>query len=436
MRHGTKERSDPPGPPAPSDPPGAWTRYDRAGREGDGTGGLRAVSWEERLAALEGPDRPLPLVALRCADRVEPVRERARALLREALDGDPSAEVVAAVAGVALAVAGRRHGGWGRELLAEQLAHARVREVLLFAADPVTRRFAHRTALDAGLLPAGRAVRAAAWDPDRRVRAMCLAVVADVPGARAADLDVLVASKWPDARAAGVGALGATGRGAAAERFLADRSGAVRAAAREAVRADGGRPADWCRARCAEAGRWPYAPVGLAECAERTDGDTALLRELTGHPTARVRASAVAGLRALDPGAWQGVLPLLDDPSAAVVREAAKTLVENAHRVPVEALAARTAPDRSYLQRSHALRVLAKSYRTEAFVELMRMLDDPHPTLRSRAALAASRRSWLGYGTTPRQAAELLDVLDRHADAPTWRAARIREGLARVRERG
>ena len=80
--------------------------------------------------------------------------------------------------------------------------------------------------------------------------------------------------------------------------------------------------------------------------------------------------------------------------------------------------------------------MLAKSYRTEAFVELMRMLDDPHPTLRSRAALAASRRSWLGYGTTPRQAAELLDVLDRHADAPTWRAARIREGLARVRERG
>ena len=51
------------------------------------------------------------------------------------------------------------------------------------------------------------------------------------------------------------------------------------------------------------------------------------------------------------------MLPLLDDPSAAVVREAAKTLVENAHRVPVEALAARTAPERSYLQRSHALRI-------------------------------------------------------------------------------
>ncbi|MFE9042108.1 hypothetical protein ACFYOG_14445 [Streptomyces sp. NPDC007818] len=366
---------------------------------------------------------------------MEPVRERARVLLREALDAAPPAETVAAVAGVALAVAGRRYGDWGRELLTEHLAHARVREALLRAADPVTRRFAHRTALDAGLLPDGGAALAAAWDPDRRVRAMCLAAVADVPDARAADLDVLLASKWPDARAAAVHALGATGRGAAAERFLADRSRAVRAAAREAVRASGGRPAAWCRARCAEAGRWPYAPAGLAECAERTDGDTALLRELTGHPTARVRASAVAGLRVLDPGGWRTALPLLDDPSAAVVREAGKTLVENAHRVPTEALAARTAPERSYLQRSHALRVLAEGYRPEAFVEVMRMLDDPHPTLRSRAARAASRRHWLAHDSTPEEAAELLGLLDRHADALTWRAARIREGLVRARGR-
>ncbi|MFF9344166.1 hypothetical protein ACF1CG_30990 [Streptomyces sp. NPDC014773] len=434
MRHGTKERSGPPRPPTPSDPPGAWTRYDRAAREGGGAGGLRAASWEERLAALDGTDRPLPLVALRCADRVEPVRERARALLREALDGAAPAEVVA-VAGVALAAAGRRHGGWGRELVAERLAHARVREALLSAADPATRRFAHRTALDAGLLPAGRAAWAATWDPDRRVRAMCLAVVADAPDAREADLDALLASKWPDARAAAVDALGATGRGAAAERFLADRSRAVRTAAREAVRTSGGRPADWCRARCAEAERWPYAPLGLAECAERTDGDTALLRELTAHPTARVRASAVAGLRLLDPEGWRTVLPLLDDPSAAVVRETGKTLVENAHRVPVEALAARTAPGRSYLQRSHALRVLAESYRTEAFVELMRMLDDPHPTLRSRAALAASRRGWVADGTTPAAAAELLELLDRHAGLFARRAAWMRESLARARDR-
>ncbi|MFB7360787.1 hypothetical protein [Streptomyces hydrogenans] len=435
MRHGTKERSGPPRPPRPSDPPRAWTGYDRAARRRDGAAGLLAASWEERLAALDGPDLPPQLVALRCADRVEPVRERARALLREVLDAAPPAGTVVAVAGVVLAVAGRRHGGWGQELLTERVAHARVREALLFAADPVTRRFAHRAALDAGRLPEGRAALAAAWDPDRRVRAMCLAAVADVPDARAADLDVLLASKWPDARAAAVGALAATGRGAAAERFLVDRSRTVRTAAREAVRAAGGRPADWCRARCAEPGRWPYAPLGLAECAERTDGDTALLRELTGHPTARVRASAVAGLRILDPGGWQTALPLLDDPSAAVVREAGKTLVEHAHRVPAEALAARTAPGRSYLQRSHALRVLAESYRTEAFVTLMRMLDDPHPTLRARAALAASRRHWLAHETTPEEAAELLALLDRHADALTWRATRIRECLPRVRDR-
>ncbi|WP_406859806.1 hypothetical protein ABZO31_05390 [Streptomyces sp. HUAS MG47] len=424
-----------------ADPPAVWVRYDREVRAEGGAvapgglgGALCAASRADRRAALRQAAalprdelaRVLPLVAVRCADWVKPVRARARRLLRDALRGPLPAGALAATAAAVLAVEKRREGEAAHALLAEAFSDARVREVLLDAPDPVTRRFAHRAALDGGLLPAERAAWTAAADPDRLVRGMCLAAVADVPDPDPAHLSVLLTSKWPETRAAAVAAL------TDAEPYLADRSGTVRAAAREAVRASGGHPADLCRAQCADAARRPYAPVGLAECAERTDEDLPLLRELTTHPVARVRASAVAGLRTLDPKGWQRVLPLLDDPSAAVVHEVTRSLSEHAYSLPGDELLARIAPERPYPQRAAALRLLSLGYSSHRMLGLMRMLEDPHPRLRARAALAATRRAYIAWPTPPEVAVEVLELLDRHHDVlRAWDRSHLREVLLR-----
>lgn len=305
------------------------------------------------------------------------------------------------------------------------------REALLAAPDRATRRFAHVRAIADGRLPWARTARAATKDPDVVVQQECAqaVLVAVRGGADPALLDPLLAAKWPGVRAAGVTALHGAGRHMDAEAFLADRSGIVRACARWVVRQVGGDPAEWCRRRCEGPTPLPYAPVGLAECQERTDEDTVLLRALTDHPVARVRASAVAGLRVLEPADWQGVLPLLDDPSAAVVREVANTLVEHAYRVPEEEFLARTAPDRPYPQRAAGLRVVSERYDVVRLRCSLRMLDDPDPRLRERAVRSTHRVHWTTHDLTPHQAEEMLGLLERHGDSfPGWILSSIRGG--------
>ncbi|MEU9702972.1 hypothetical protein [Streptomyces sp. NPDC047981] len=309
---------------------------------------------------------------------------------------------------------------------------------LLAAPDPATRRFAHCWAGANGRLTLAQLARTAATDPDVLVREECAeAVLAAVrAGADPALLDPLLGARWPGVRSAGVTALHGAGRHGEAEGFLADRSGLVRACARWAVRQVGDDPADWYRRRCAESTIPPYAPLGLAECRERTDEDTGLLRALTGHPVARVRASAVAGLRVPAPRDWRGVLPLLDDPSAAVVREVAHTLVAHAHQVPAEELLTRAAPDRPYPRRAAALRVMSERYDGFRLLCALRMLDDPDPRLRERAARSAGRGWWITAGGSREEAEEMLGLLERHRGAlADWAHRSLTEGLTRALRR-
>lgn len=311
-------------------------------------------------------------------------------------------------------------------------------DVLLAAPHRPTRRFAYRRAIADGRLPPARSARAAAADPDVVVQDECARAVLTAvrEGADATLLDPLLKAPWPGVRSDAVTALHRAGRGGEAERFLADRSGTVRACARWVVRQAGGNPAEWYRRQCGGAAPLPYAPVGLAECQERTDEDTVLLRVLTGHPVARVRASAVAGLRVLEPGDWRGVLRLLDDPSAAVVREVAHTLAEHALRVPEEELLARAAPDRPYPQRAAALRVASERHDSVRLLCALRMMDDPSPRLRERAAKSANRAWYNADPRTAEQGEEMLTLLERHRDAfsvsiHSW----IRGGLLRAAAR-
>ncbi|MFD8013260.1 hypothetical protein [Streptomyces sp. NPDC058955] len=278
------------------------------------------------LSYTAGRPELLPLLAVRAADWVQPVRARAMALLREALPA-ASHEALAVTAPVILRIGGRLRGGAVAELLDGLLRGGdatRVNALLLGCRDGATRRAALAVVLDLGLYDGlGLALVAAGdHDPVVQERASSAAVATGRPDAT---VPVLLGSRFGRVRAAGVTALRGAGRHAEAEPYLYDRSGRTRACARWVVRQGGGDPVALYRAACAAPEPPARAPLGLGECGSR-GVDAARLRELTGHPDGRVRASAVAGLRLLDAVAPARMKALLDDPEPAVVREARRAL--------------------------------------------------------------------------------------------------------------
>ncbi|MFB8775288.1 hypothetical protein [Streptomyces broussonetiae] len=183
----------------------------------------------------------LPLVVVRCADWVAPVRERAREVLRASLDADTAV----ALAPLILRVGRRERGAHAVELLGERLRGLpRERRASLFtSADRSVRRYAYRLAVEEGLFSPAELARAAALDGDIVVQDRCAeAALAAVRESGAYDdvLPSLLAARGPRVRAAGVTALRAAGRPETAVPFLVDRSAMVRACARYVVRQYGG----------------------------------------------------------------------------------------------------------------------------------------------------------------------------------------------------
>ncbi|MER7819188.1 hypothetical protein [Streptomyces sp. NPDC096153] len=95
-------------------------------------------------------------------------------------------------------------------------------------------------------------------------------------------------------------------------------------------------PVSRSRADPADPGMPDWAPLGPAECGE--PADSALLWPLTTRLTPSVRARAVAGLHLLGRADVERLRPLLDDPTPAVVREAATTLLPWADLLPEDRL--------------------------------------------------------------------------------------------------
>ncbi|MFJ2156325.1 hypothetical protein [Streptomyces sp. NPDC087856] len=289
-----------------------------------------------REAALQqavGYRALLPLVVVRCADWVGQVRERARELLREAVDADTAV----ALAPLVLLFGRRGRGAFAIELVGGVLRSASPERLapLFVHPDRAVRRFVYRLAVEDGLLSPAQLARAAALDADTVVQNLCaeaaLAAVAKTGGYDEV-LEPLLGARNPRARASGVTALRAAGRVERAEGFLGDRSGVVRACARYVVRQGGGDPLALYRAWCLAADPVPGAVSGLAECGERADA--ALLWPLVSHASASVRARALGGLRVLDVVDVRRMLPLLDDPAPGVVREATLALLPSAGLVP------------------------------------------------------------------------------------------------------
>ncbi|MFE7463360.1 hypothetical protein ACFU6R_04555 [Streptomyces sp. NPDC057499] len=314
-----------------------------------------------REAALDqAEERPalLALVVIRCADWAAPVRERARELLART-----PPHRLAEHAALTLRIGRRSRGGFAQELLTGALhtGPADRVEALLDSADRATARLAHRVVVERRLLPAARLARTAAHHRDVLVQDLCagaaVAALGEGGDERAAEVvETLLSARQPRVRSAGVTALRRAGRHADAEPYLTDRSAVVRACARWVLRQDGTDPVPLYRALCADPTARPAAAAGLGECGAREDAEQ--VRALLTHPVPGVRAGAVAGLRALDAVRVDDVRPLLDDPSAAVVRQATAALLPWADRVPRELLHGLLAEGRPRHQRVAAVRLL------------------------------------------------------------------------------
>ncbi|GGV45806.1 hypothetical protein GCM10010277_37030 [Streptomyces longisporoflavus] len=356
----------------------------------------------------------LPLIVIRCSDWAAPVRERARKLLREALD--PPAAV--ALAPLILLVGRRDRGGFGVELLGDTLRRAPLAEfaALLVHRDRVTRRFAYRLAAEHDRLSPAELARAAADDPDFVIQDLCataaLTRLREADAAPADVLEPLLTARPPHVRSAGVTALRRAGQPERAEAFLGDRSGRVRACARYVVRQHGGDPVAWYRERCAtpdDPGLVPGAVIGLAECGDRADG--ALLRPLLAHPADGVRGQAVAGLRALDLADSRQLRPLLDDPAPGVVRQTTLALLPSARQLPADWLLERAGPRLPRHIRVAAFRLLHAHGGVAVLRAAVGLLDDPDVKLRTWAAQSVQR--WHPSADVRRGDPEVGVLLDR-----------------------
>ncbi|MEU6113393.1 hypothetical protein ABZ840_02310 [Streptomyces sp. NPDC047117] len=360
----------------------------------------------------------LPLLVIRCADWVAPVRQYARQLLRDTLDVDTAVRLAPLI----LRVGRRDRGVFGVQLLEEVLRGApRDRLAVLFAApDRGVRRFAYRLAIGQGRLGPAELARAAARDEDNVVQDLCadaaltaLATMGNTDQDTYDDvLAPLLAARNPRVRSTGVTALRRAGRPREAEPFLDDRSAVVRACARYVVRQYGGDPTAWYRKRCAElddAELLPGTVIGLAECGDRADA--VLLRSLLAHPVGAVRAQAVAGLRALDRVDTATVWPLLDDPVPAVVREVTAALLPSAAELPADRLLERTGSVRPRHVRGAAFRLLDAHGGAVALRAAVKLLDGPDMKLCTRAEQAVVR--WRPAADARRGDPEVGRLLDR-----------------------
>ncbi|MEV5545748.1 hypothetical protein AB0L35_06320 [Streptomyces sp. NPDC052309] len=355
----------------------------------------------------------LPLVVIRCADWAGPVRERARQLLREALDADSALGLAALI----LRVGRRDRGAYGVDVLGQILRRASRGQLGRLFADPdrIVRRFAYRLAVEGRLLRPAELARAAARDEDTVVQDLCATAALAALGDEEAYEDVLpplLSARNPRTRSAGVTGLRRAGLPEQAEPFLSDRSALVRACARYVVRQQGGDPVAWYRDRCTapdDPALKPGAVIGLAECGNRADAG--LLWPLLAHPAAGVRARAVAGLRTLDCVDAKQLRPLLDDPAAGVVRETAVALLPSAKDLPADWLLERTGSGRPRHVRIAAFRLLDARGGVAGLRAAVGLLEDPDAKLRTWAGQSVQR--WHPSADVRHCGAEVGELLDR-----------------------
>lgn len=291
-----------------------------AALDADGHRRERAV----RAVIAAGHPELVPFLVLRTGDWVRQVSSAARHGLTGILDA-ASVPALSAAAPITRHLAGRRRGRFAEaQLTAAVLAASpAVRDRLARSRSVLERRLAFAAdRLQDRLSQADLAV-VAARESDSIIRSAAAGVVCRdaVWRADTVRLRALAGVRWSDVRALALTGLVRLGRDAeVAQLGLDDTSALVRAAARAAARRAGIDVEAHYRAAAPSAG----AIAGLAEVGTAKDAE--LLRPLLRHGDARVRAAAVKASGVLSAVPVDEVVPLLQDPAAAVVREATAAL--------------------------------------------------------------------------------------------------------------
>jgi hypothetical protein len=364
-------------------------------------------------------DRPapesMPFLVVRTGDWAAQVRGRARAGLAVLLADDPGTYLPAALPAVLL-LKPRLRGGYAytQGLAAMINAPVTVRETLA-AAGRRQRRFVFEVALTQGWLGPDDLAAAAESDDDVRVRTRAAEAACReaVWTRRLTVLQRLARSRRADVRALALTGLVRAGQDAAAAGHLDDDAPLVRAVARDAGRRSGTDVLGHYRAAVTAAVPAAGAIAGLAEIG--SSADAAFLRPLLAHACGRVRAQAVRALRQLDAVDVDATIPLLRDPSPAVVREATAALRPFHRRVPASLAWQLLADPRTELRRA-GYRLLRDRPTAVHLRAALTLTVDADGGLAGRAvadvtrlARDAARRSWR---RSPRP--ELLVTGDEH----------------------
>ncbi len=338
-----------------------------------------------RLSEFDEPLAAAPL-ALRAADWVPQVRDRARVTLERRLI-DPSGAMLVAVGPVALALQQRCEGGWLVERIQTMLREgpAALLQAALGARDWRMRRAAYAAALASGRLDLSQLLDAATHDSDLLTRVRCAeAAVTTALAAGTVDaVRCLLASGTAAVRAEVVHALARAGDVGPAIAALSDRNPMVRAVAQAGLRRAGSDPAERYRQLIATAQPEPGVIAGLAE----TGGpqDVRLVMPWRAHPLPSGRVEAVRALRRLGAANPETVGELLGDPSAAVTRQVAIALRPWAAQLSLERLRGLLAAARPQHVRVAAYRLLRERDTWTRLLIDLELVADQSPALRNRA---------------------------------------------------
>jgi hypothetical protein len=246
-----------------------------------------------------------PILAVRAADWVPQVRDRARIVCQRWLDEAPG-DALLSLGPMSFAVEQRQAGRWLTDSMLALLrgGPSDVSTAALGAADRRLRRAAYRMGLEAGRLDVDQILRGALIDHDLPIRLTC----ADAAHRHAritddhAVLRRLLHSKTATIRADAVHALGLAGDLEPATAALLDRAPLVRATAQAIARRVGEDAA--ARYRTVLDTQRPPNPAAIAGLGETgTAADQDLLRPWLVHPLSRGRAEPSARFAASVPSA-------------------------------------------------------------------------------------------------------------------------------------
>jgi HEAT repeat protein len=340
-------------------------------------------------------DRPspelMPFLALRTGDWVTPVRDRARAGLALLLADDPGTYLPAALPTIVLMEARLRGGfAYGQALAALVTAPARVREAMAGSGGRRQRRFVFDVALAHGRLGLDDLVVVAERDDDVRirVRAAEAACREAVWTRRVPILLRLAGNRRAEVRVVALTGLVRIGETSTVVARLDDVAPLVRALARDTALRLGTDALGYYRAAVSAAVPATGAIAGLAETG--TAADAAPLRPLLAHPTGAVRAAAVRALHLMDAVDVDETVPLLHDPSPAVVREATTALRPFPRRVPPDLAWQLLAHQRVELRRAGYRLLRDRSAAVQLRAALI-LAVDPDPDLARRGRADVTR---------------------------------------------